>query len=55
MDDSDGVMVGTDALPVQEYSYLNGKVRHYKLIGEGHGTGPGHDVVREIVRDAILG
>jgi len=55
MADSDGVMVGTDALPVQEYSYLNGKVRHYKLIGEGHGTGPGHDVVREIVRDAILG
>jgi len=55
MADSDGVMVGTDAKPVQEYSYLNGKVRHYKLIGEGHGTGPGHDVVREIVRDAILG
>jgi len=55
MADSDGVMVGTDAKPVQEYSYLDGKVRHYKLIGEGHGTGPGHDVVREIVRDAILG
>merc|ERR1719369_1224895 len=27
MDDSDGVMVGTDAKPVQEYSYLNGNVR----------------------------
>jgi len=53
--DSEGVSVGTDAKPVQQYTYLNGKVRHFKLIGEGHSTGPGHDVVREIVRDAILG
>ena len=53
--DSEGVSVGTDAKPVQQYTYLNGKVRHFKLIGEGHSTGPGHEVVREIVRDAILG
>merc|ERR1711892_43121 len=51
--DSEGVSVGTDAKPVQSYTYLNGKVRHFKLVGEGHGTGPGHPVVQEIVRAAI--
>jgi hypothetical protein len=55
LDDSEGVSIGTDAKPVQQYTYLNGKVRHFKLIGEGHVTGPGHDVVREIVSSAILG
>merc|ERR1712212_768318 len=53
--DSAGVSIGTDAQPVQEYSYLGGKVRHYKLVGEGHGTGPGHTKVQEIVRAAVLG
>ena len=53
--DSEGVSVGTDAKPVQQYTYLNGKVRHFKLIGQGHSTGPGHEVVREIVCDAVLG
>lgn len=52
--DSEGESVGTDAKPVQQYTYLDGKVRHFKLIGEGHSTGPGHEVVREIVREAIL-
>jgi len=53
--DSAGVSIGTDAQPVQEYSYLGGKVRHYKLVGEGHGTGPGHTKVQEIVKAAVLG
>merc|ERR1712215_239064 len=55
LDDSAGVSVGTTDKPVEEYTYLDGKVRHFKLVGEGHGTGPGHTVVREIVRKAILG
>jgi len=40
---------------VEEYVYLDGKVRHYKLVGEGHGTGPGHTKVQEIVKAAVLG
>jgi len=55
LDDSAGVSVGTTDKPVEQYTYLDGKVRHFKLVGEGHGTGPGHTVVREIVRSAILG
>jgi poly(3-hydroxybutyrate) depolymerase len=53
--DSAGVSIGTSDKPVEEYVYLNGKVRHYKLVGEGHGTGPGHAKVQEIVKAAILG
>jgi len=53
--DSAGVSIGTDAKPVEEYVYLDGKVRHYKLVGEGHGTGPGHTKVQEIVKAAVLG
>ena len=55
LDDADGVSVGTSSKPVQQYTYLDGRVRHFKLIDEGHGTGPGHPVVQEIVRAAILG
>jgi len=55
LDDSAGVSIGTADKPVQEYSYLGGRVRHYKLVGEGHGTGPGHAKVQEIVRNAVLG
>jgi len=53
--DIDGVQVGTDSLPVQEYKYLDGRCRHYKLIGEGHGTGPGHSIVQQVMREMILG
>jgi len=53
--DSEGVSVGTASKPVQQYSYLNGRVRHFKLVGEGHGTGPNHPVVQQVVREAILG
>jgi len=53
--DIDGVQVGTDDKPTQEYKYLDGKCRHYKLIGEGHGTGPTHPVVQTVMREMILG
>jgi len=53
--DSAGVSIGTQDKPVQEYTYLGGRVRHYKLVGEGHSTGPGHAKVQEIVRAAVLG
>merc|ERR1711874_455614 len=53
--DSAGVNIGTSAQPVEEYVYLNGRVRHYKLVGEGHGTHITHAKVQEIVRAAILG
>jgi len=53
--DSAGESIGTENKPVQEYSYLEGRVRHYKLVGEGHGTGPGHVKVQEIVRATVLG
>jgi len=52
--DSAGVSIGTDAKPVEEYKYLDGRVRHYKLIGEGHSTGPGHVIVQETVKAMIF-
>merc|ERR1711953_1415514 len=53
--DSDGVDVGTDSKPTQEFKYLDGRCRHYKLIGEGHGTGPNHPIAQQVMRDMILG
>jgi len=53
--DSDGVNVGTDSKPTQEYKYLDGRCRHYKLIGEGHGTGPSHPIAQQVMREMILG
>jgi len=53
--DSDGVSVGTDAKPAQVYKYLDGRCRHYKLIGEGHGTGPSHPAAQEAIREMVLG
>ena len=64
-------------MPTQEYKYLNGRCRHYKLIGkkylnktifdveiflikyfqcvgEGHGTGPNHNVAKQALRDMIF-
>jgi len=53
--DSSGVSVGlTSDKQVEEYSYLDGRAKHYKLVGEGHGTGPSHDKVREVVKAALL-
>merc|ERR1719356_1737316 len=52
--DSEGVQVGTTAKPTQEYKYLDGRCRHYKLIGEGHNTGPRHPVVQQVLREMIL-
>ena len=65
------IISGTDSKPTQEYKYLNGRCRHYKLIGEsgyfltetsiiivvgeGHGTGPSHPVAQQVMRDMILG
>jgi len=31
--DSDGVDIGIVGKPTQEYKYLDGRCRHYKLIG----------------------
>merc|ERR1712066_78140 len=54
--DSDGVDVGTEAKPAQVYKYLDGRCRHYKLIGANHGTGGAiHPVVQEAIREMILG
>jgi len=53
--DSAGVSIGSTDKPVEEYLYLDGRVRHYKLVGEGHGTGPGHTKVQEIVKAMVLG
>merc|ERR1712183_387641 len=53
--DGDGVDVGTDSKPTQEYKYLDGRCRHYKLIGEGHGTGPSHPIAQQVMREMILG
>merc|ERR1719336_1387059 len=53
--DGDGVDVGTAAKPTQEYKYLDGRCRHYKLIDEGHGTGPSHPVVQTVIREMVLG
>jgi len=51
--DSDGVMVDED---VQMYSYLEGRARHFKIIGGTHGnSGVGHSYVRAAIKEAILG
>jgi len=56
LEDSAGVDVGMDGREAQEYRYLGGRVRHYKLIGETHGSaGPSHPVVQKIVRELVLG
>jgi len=55
MADSAGVSVGTNEKPTFEYSYLGGRCRHYKLVDEGHGTGPSHPIVQQVVREMILG
>ena len=34
--DSDGVSVGTTAKPTFEYKYLDGRARHYKLVGKNY-------------------
>jgi len=54
-DDSDGLSVGTADKPTFEYKYLGGRCRHYKLVGEPHGTGPNHPIAQKIVREMILG
>ena len=54
-DDSDGLSIGTADKPTFEYKYLGGRCRHYKLVGEPHGTGPNHPIAQEIVREMILG
>merc|ERR1711874_285690 len=56
LDDSEGVDVGLDGREAEEYKYLSGRCRHYKLIGETHGSaGPNHPVVQKVVRELILG
>jgi len=55
MDDSDGLSVGEPEKPTFEYKYLNGRCRHYKLVGEPHGTGPNHPTAQRVIREMILG
>ena len=56
LDDGAGVDVGINGREAQEYKYLGGRCRHYKLIGETHGSaGPGHPVTQRIVREMVLG
>jgi len=58
MDDSDGVDVGTDSKPAQVYKYLDGRCRHYKLIGylgKGHGNILGQRITRQVIKEMILG
>jgi len=55
LEDSAGVSVGTSSKPTDEYKYLDGRCRHYKLIDEGHGTGPSHPVVQTVIREMVLG
>jgi len=56
LDDSEGVDVGLDGREAEEYKYLDGRCRHYKLVGETHGSaGPSHPVVQKVVREMILG
>ena len=50
--DSDGVTVGTD---FQQYSYLDGRVKHFKDIGGTHGSTFGNAVTKDEVTKAILG
>ena len=48
-------ILGTSSKPTDEYKYLDGRCRHYKLIDEGHGTGPSHPVVQSVIREMVLG
>ena len=48
-------ILGTSSKPTDEYKYLDGRCRHYKLIDEGHGTGPSHPVVQTVIREMVLG
>jgi len=53
IEDSAGVMDGSD---VQVYTYLGGRVRHFKMIGGTHGNaGAGNDYVKAVVKEAIVG
>ena len=53
--DSAGTEVGADGQSVEEYSYLSGRVRHYKLVGKGHNISPNNEFVKQILRNTILG
>ena len=49
------IILGTSSKPIDEYKYLDRRCRHYKLIDEGHGTGPSHPVVQSVIREMVLG
>jgi len=53
IEDSAGVMDGSD---VQVYTYLGGRVRHFKIIDGTHGnSGIGNNNVAAVVKEAIVG
>ena len=54
--DSAGVEVGVEGRSVKEYLYLQGRCRHYKMVGETHGSAwKNHPVMERVVREMILG
>ena len=47
--------VGQEDRRVEEYSYLGGRCRHYKMVNESHSSAwKGHPVMQKIVREIIL-
>ena len=55
MEDSQGVEVGLEDREVEEYSYLGGRCRHYKMVNETHGSAwKHHPVLQKLVREMIM-
>ena len=50
--DSDGVEIGDDFV---EYSYLDGRVKHFKDIGGTHGSTFGNANTKAVLEEVILG
>jgi len=50
--DSDGVEIASNFV---EYSYLEGRVKHYKDVGGTHGSTFGNDNTKAVLEEVILG
>ena len=48
LEDSAGVEVGEEGRSVEEYLYLQGRCRHYKMVGETHGSAWKNHPVAEV-------
>ena len=40
---------------IMEYKFLDGQVRHYKMIGAKHVTEPKNSLAKQILLDVVLG